>query len=330
MAEQELLLDILTILGAALVGGLLARSVKLPAILGFVAAGMAVGPGTPGPVGDVENVRRAADLGVVMLMFSIGIQFSFGHLIEFRRVIFVGGSLQILSVLALGFAAGQALGLDPGPSLVVGFFATNTSTVVLTRVLAGRREVGSDYGAASTNISVLQDISAVLMVIAVPSLAGGSFSVGDAALAIPKGALLVAGTFALSRWVLPYVWQEIARSGSREVSLLAGVVLALGLAAGSASLGLSIAFGAFLAGLALSENRYGYLTLSDILPLREIFASVFFVSIGMLISPAVLWHEPTVVLTLTLLIVLAKGGLSTLALRVAGLDLQRALLSDFC
>jgi CPA2 family monovalent cation:H+ antiporter-2 len=327
MAEQELLLDTLVILGAALVGGFLARGLRLPTILGFIVAGMLVGPGTPGPVGDVDNVRRAADLGVIMLMFSVGIQFSFAHLIEYRRVIFFGGGLQILATVCLGFVTGQLLGLDLGAALVVGFFAANTSTVVLTKVLAGRREVGSDYGAASTNISVLQDISAVVMIIAVPSLAGGAFATTDAALAIPKGLFLIAVTYFLSTQILPRVWQAIAKSGSREVSLLAGLVLAFGLASGSASLGLSIAFGAFLAGLALSENRFGYLTLSDIVPLREIFASVFFVSMGMLIAPDVLWQAPITVLALVLLVVFAKAVLGALALRAVGFDLPRALVS---
>jgi CPA2 family monovalent cation:H+ antiporter-2 len=327
VAERELLLDIFFILGAAFLGGALLRSLRLPPVLGFIAAGLVLGPGTPGPVSDVENVRRAADLGVIMLMFSVGIQFSFSHLIRNKRVILVGGGIQIASTIVLGLAAGQLLGLSLGASLIVGFFAANTSTVIATKILAGTHESGTDHAAAATNVSILQDISAVIMIIAVPSLAGDSFPVQKVALAIPTGLALVGGTYLLSTYFLPVVWQAIARGGSREVSLLAGVVLAVGLAAGSASLGLSIAFGAFLAGVALSENRYGYLALSDIIPLRELFTSVFFVAMGMLIVPDVIWEEPLLVAGLVVLVVVVKGFASTVSLAVAGLNLRSAVLA---
>lgn len=327
MAEQDLLLDILLILGAALFGAVTLRILRLPPILGFLAAGMAIGPGTPGPVGDVENVRRAADIGVVLLMFSIGIQFSFGHLVRNKRVILLGGGFQIVATVLLGFLLSNAMGLGPAEALIVGFFAANTSTVVATKVLSGTREDGSEHGAAAINVSVLQDIAAVIMIITVPSLAGGSFPLTQVALAVPAGLLLIAGTYLASTKLLPLVWRTIAHGGSREVSLLAGIVLAIGLAAGSASLGLSIAFGAFLAGLALSENRFGYLTLSDIIPLRELFASVFFVSMGMLIVPEVLWERPLLVAGLVVLVVVGKALVSTLSLSVVGMPVRTAVLS---
>ena len=318
MAEQALVLEVLLILGAALAGGALSRALRLPTVVGFLLAGLAIGPGTPGPVADTESVRRAADIGVVLLMFTLGIQFSFATLVQHRRVIFLGGAIQIVATVILGILA---------PAFVVGFFAANTSTVVAVKMLEAHRQSGTDFGLAATNISILQDMCAVGMIIAVPSLAGASFAFDEVALAIPKGLLLVGATYVAAKLLLPWVWRRLIRSQSREVSLMGGLVLAIGLAALSTTLGLSIVFGAFLAGLALSENRFGYLTLSDIIPLRELFASVFFVSMGMLVMPEVVVDAPWTVLTLVVLIVAAKSLVSSFALQVAGLPLRSAVLA---
>jgi len=323
--NSELFRDILLVVAAALAGGVIAQALRLPTIIGFLVAGVAISPNTPGPVGNLEDVAHAADIGVILLMFGIGIQFSFRQMLQYRRLTLVGGGGQIALTIALGFIAGQALDFSAEQSIVLGFLAANTSTVVAVKVLEGRRQLKSAPGIATINICILQEIGAVLMVIVVPSLAGATFDPTEILLAVIKGFGLIAATYVLGTRVLPIVWRRIAMARSRELSLLAALVLAVGLAAGSGLLGLSIAFGAFLAGLALSENEFGHSTLADITPLRDVFASVFFLSMGMLIDPEVLWENATTVLVALLVFVVGKALIAATTVRIGGLTLAQAI-----
>lgn len=327
MENSELFRDVLLVVAAALVGGAIAQALRLPTIIGFLVAGVAIGPNTPGPVGNLEDVALAADIGVILLMFGIGVHFSFRQLVEYRRLTLLGGGGQILSTVVLGFLAGQALGFSTDQSLVFGFLAANTSTVVAVKLLEGRRQLTTAPGMAAINVCILQEMAAVLMVITVPSLGGASLDAGELAFAIVKGVALIAATYVLGTRILPVVWRRIAHARSRDLSLLAALVLAVGLAAGSGLLGLSIAFGAFLAGLALSENEFGHSTLADITPLRDVFASVFFLSMGMLIDPEVLWQEPSTVLVALIIFVAGKALLAGISLRFAGLTLGQAIVT---
>ncbi len=327
MENSELFRDILLVAVAALIGGGIAQALRLPTIIGFLVAGVVISPHTPGPVGNVEDITHAADIGVILLMFGIGIQFSFRHLLDYRRLTLLGGGGQIFLTITIGFLVGTLLGFNTEVAIILGFLAANTSTVVVVKILEGRRQLKSVPGIAAVNVCILQEFGAVLMVIIVPSLGGEAFAVGDILLAIVTGVLLIAATYVLSTRILPIVWRRVAYARSSELSLLAALVLAVGLAAGSGLLGLSIAFGAFLAGLALSENEFGHSTLSDVIPLRDIFASVFFISMGMLIDPEVLWNEPDVVLAMFVLFVVGKGFVAGLSMRLAGLTLGQAILT---
>jgi CPA2 family monovalent cation:H+ antiporter-2 len=327
MEDSDLFLQVLLVAIAALLGGGIAQALRIPTIIGFLLAGVAIGPNTPGFTGDIDDVARAADVGVILLMFGIGIQLSFRQIAPYRRMILLGGGLQIVTSMILGVVIGLLLGLSWEAALVIGFFIPHTSTVVSGKVLERRGEQLSAHSIAGVNISILQDLSSVLMVIVILSLAEGGFATVDLGLAVLKGLALIGMTFVISIYILPSVWRWIALARSRELSLLSALTLAVGLATGSALLGLSIAFGAFLAGLALSENEYGHATLADIFPLREIFASVFFVSMGMLIEPAVLWEDPGTVAALAIAVVAGKGILTFLSVRVAGLTMQSAVMT---
>lgn len=305
----------------------MAQLLRLPTIVGFLVAGIAIGPNGLGPVGDIESIGRAADLGVILLMFGVGMHLSFRQLIEQRRVLLLGGGLQIILTLLIGFAAGEFLGFSSSEALVLGFISSISSTMVAVKVLEGRQETRTAPAIAAINVLIFQDLAAVVMVITVPAIGGGGFDPTELALAMGKGLLLIGATYILSVYVLPQIWRRIAYSRSRDLSLLGALTLAVGLAAGSGLLGLSIAFGAFLAGLAVSENAYGHATLSDVIPLREIFASVFFVLIGMLAQPEVLWHETETVVAILLVITLGKALVSAAALRLVGLSLGSAIVA---
>ena len=327
MSESDLYLDLLLVTTAAFVGGAVAQLLRLPTIVGFLVAGVAIGPNGPGPVGDIENIGRAADFGVILLMFGVGMHLSFRQLIEQRRVLIIGGGLQVILTLILGFAAGELLGLGSNAALVLGFIVAISSTMVAVKVLEGRQETRTTPASAAIKILIFQDLAAVVMVIIVPALGGGSFDTTELALAMGKGVLLIGSTYLLSVYILPEIWRRIAYSRSRDLSLLGALTLAVGLAAGSGLLGLSIAFGAFLAGLAVPENAYGHATLSDVIPLREIFSSIFFVLIGMLAEPQILWHETETVLAILLVITAGKALVSAAALRLVGLSLGSAIVA---
>jgi monovalent cation:H+ antiporter-2, CPA2 family len=327
VADSELFLDILLVTSAAFVGGVIAHYFRLPTIVGFLAAGVAIGPATPGPVGRVEDVERIADLGVILLMFGLGIQFSFRQMVAHRRLTLGGGALQIVLTGLLGLLLGVAAGLAWQAALILGFLVANTSTVVAVKVLEARRQVASVHGTAALSISIVQDLSAVLMILVIPSLGGDALLAIDVLLALGKGTLLIAVAYLMSTYLLPVVWRHLARTRSRELSLLAALTLAIGLAAGSALLGLSLAFGAFLAGLAVSESEFGYQTLADIIPLREIFATVFFIGMGMLIVPSAAIDDAPMVALIVATIVIGKGLISMAAVRFVGLALGPAIMT---
>jgi CPA2 family monovalent cation:H+ antiporter-2 len=323
--HSELFVDILLVTGAAFIGGYVAHLLRLPTIIGFLAAGIAIGPNTPGPAGNVEDIEVLAELGVIFLMFGLGIQVSFRDLIQLRRVALAGGAAQVVVTAIVAFAASPLLGLDWQGGVVLAFLVAISSTVVALKLLESRGETSSLHGKAAVAILIFQDLAVIVMILILPSLGGGGLDYGGFLAALGKGAVMIAIAYVLATKVVPSVWRQIAFRRSRELSLLASLTLAVGLATGSALLGLSVAFGAFLAGLAVSESEFGFQTLSDILPLREVFATVFFVAIGMLIVPDVLFDQPLIVAGIILLTVCAKGVITTGVVRAVGLSGADAL-----
>jgi CPA2 family monovalent cation:H+ antiporter-2 len=323
--NSDLFVDILLVTGAGFIGGYIAHSLRLPAVVGFLAAGIVIGPNTPGPAGDVDAVERVAELGVIFLMFGLGIQVSFRELIALRRIALVGGLAQVVLTCLTAWAAAPVLGLDWRGGVVLGFLVAISSTVVALKVLEARGETASLHAKAGVALLVFQDLAVVVMVLILPSLGGTGVDFGRLALALAKGGALILVAYLAATFVVPAVWRHIAFRRSRELSLLASLTLAIGLATGSGLLGLSVAFGAFLAGLAVSESEFGFQTLSDIYPLRDVFATVFFVAVGMLIAPRIIIEEPAVVVGVVLLAVAAKGAVTTLVLRGVGLPGATAL-----
>ena len=312
---------------AALAGGLLAQALRLPLILGFLGAGLLIGPHTPGPVGSVEDIERIADLGVVLLMFGIGLQFSFRDLIAYRRLVIIGGSLQVGLTLVTVLITTALMGLSFRESLVLALAVSVSSTVVAVKVLESRLEVASLHGRTALVILIFQDLLAVPMMIVISSLEAETISAVDLSFSLFKGGALVVGGYLVSTHILPNAWRLVTLTRSRELSLLASLTLSLGLGAVSVLLGLSLAFGAFLAGLIISESEYGHQTLVDIIPLRDLFATVFFVGMGMLISPHAIVESPELVVAVILLVVVAKGLIAGVAVRIAGLDGSSAIMT---
>ncbi|MEX1254856.1 MAG: cation:proton antiporter [Dehalococcoidia bacterium] len=310
--ERELIVDLIIIIGAAAGGGLLASALRLPVILGYLAAGLVVGNYIPFLEMDVARVEDIAELGVALLLFSLGVQFSLTELRDVRRVAIFGGLAQIALTIAMGIAIGLAFGLDSNASLLLGAAMSLSSTMVVLKLLDARGEIDTLHGRVALGLLLVQDLAVVPLVILVPAIAGetGLPLLQELALAAGKAALLLGAGYVLASRVVPWFLFRIAATGSRELFLLAVLSLAFGLAAGSFALGLSIAFGAFLAGLIISESEFSHQTLADVLPLRDVFATIFFVSMGLLIDPAAVLSDPELVAAVTAGLVLAKLALT--------------------
>ena len=316
MEDVGLVGDLAVVAAAAVVGGAIARFLRLPTVIGYLAAGIALGPNTPGPSGDIEDVRLIADLGVALLMFTLGVRFSFREMNELKGMA-LGGGFGVTALMGLvGCGAGLALGVDIEEAVIVGMVVSISSSMVALRLMEDRGLVGAVPGRLTVSVALSQDIAVIPMLTLIPVIAGdGGNFVLELLWAATKAIALIAGLWIISTLLLPRVLGRIAGSRTRELFLILVIALALGTATLSAEAGLSIAFGAFLAGLLISESEYSYRALVEVLPLREVFAIVFFVGIGMLIDPDSFIDDPHLVFGI------AGVGLAVKAVLIGGVGI---------
>lgn len=291
----------------ALLLGALAHRLKLPPMIGYVGAGLAVGPFTPGYVADREQVFALADIGVALLMFSIGLHFSIRELVAVGRVVLLGTPIQVAVAMGAGTAFGVWLGWSLVESLFIGAAIAICSSVVLVKVAGEGTLQATIHGRLAIGVSIMQDLLTVLLVVLLSALASESDDLlGDAAVSggLALGFLLL--VVVVGSRVLPPILAMVANLGSRELFVIAVAVLAIGTAALATLVGVSVALGAFVAGLAVSESDLTASVLGEVVPLRELFSTLFFVSVGILLQPAVLLGSLPIVAALLVLIVLAK------------------------
>jgi CPA2 family monovalent cation:H+ antiporter-2 len=308
--EISLLANLAIALVVAFVGGLLARQIGLPTIVGYLLAGMAIGPFTPGFVGDVEDIRQLAEIGVIFLMFGVGLHFSLKDLWDVRQVALPGAMLQMAIATGLGFALSQLWGWAPLSGLMLGLSISIASTVVLLRGLMDNGLLSTTAGRIAVGWLVMEDLATVLILVMLPILFGGhnEQSLWSAILSLLKVTLFVTVVLFIGRRLLPKLLDVIVATRSRELFILAAVAIALGTAFGAATFfDVSLALGAFLAGVVLNETQFSHQIGDDVLPFRETFAVIFFVSVGMIVNPVYLWANAGQVLALTALIVLGKS-----------------------
>jgi CPA2 family monovalent cation:H+ antiporter-2 len=304
----------------ALVLGFAAVLMKLPALVGYLLAGVMIGPATPGFVADVQISAQLAEIGVMLLMFGVGLHFSLADLMAVRRIAVPGAVLQIVAATAMGGAAALAWGWSLGGALVFGLALSVASTVVLLKALEARNAVDSGNGRIAIGWLVVEDLAMVLVLVLLPPVAGllgaegGQAQPGGASvwLTLGKTLLAVAGFIALmlvvGRRAFPWILWQVNRTGSRELFTLCVVAAAVSIAYASAKLfGVSFALGAFFAGMVLRESQFSQRAAEETLPLRDAFAVLFFVSVGMLFDPAVLVDSPWRVLLVVAIIVLGKS-----------------------
>lgn len=292
---------------AALVLGALANRLRLPPMIGYVAAGLAVGPFTPGFVADREEVLALADIGVALLMFSIGLRFSIGELRSVGALLLGGTPLQVALTMGLGTGAGLALGWRPLEALFVGAAVAVCSTVVMVK-LAGETALHSTtWGRTAIGVSVVQDLLTVVLVVILSALGGAERDPARLLLAAALSIGFVAVVIVVGSRVLPRLLAGVAHLGSRELFVIAVAVIAIGTASVAHQVGVSIALGAFVAGLALADSDLTASVLGEIVPLRELFSTFFFVSIGLLLQPAAVAGALPAVLLLLLIVTLGKA-----------------------
>jgi CPA2 family monovalent cation:H+ antiporter-2 len=309
MDELPLLVNIAMALALAFLGGLLARRVGLPTIVGYLFAGIAIGPFTPGFVGDVGTIRQLAELGVIFLMFGVGLHFSFRDLWRVRDIAVPGAIGQTLLVALLGVGLGQLWGWPLSTSIIVGLALSVASTVVLLRSLMDTSLLNTTAGQAAVGWLVMEDLLTVVILILLPALAPaeGGFSLVGLGITLLKAAAFVGLVAFVGRWLIPWLLLRIARTRSHELFILATLAIALGTAIGAAELfGASLALGAFVAGAVVSESPLSHQVGADVLPFREAFSVLFFVSVGMLVNPLFLLHNIGPVLAITAIIMIAK------------------------
>ena len=309
MHEITLLINIAVALVVAFIGGVIARRIGLPTIAGYLLAGIAIGPFTPGFVGDTETISQLAELGVIFLMFGVGLHFSLKDLWRVRSIAIPGALGQIAFATLLGFGLSRFWGWSISAGIILGFAISIASTVVLLRGLMDNGLLNTSHGQATIGWLILEDLATVLILVLMPTLSNtaNGFNWGELGLTLLKAAGFVLLSMFAGTRLIPWILMRIAHTRSRELFILAILAIALGIALGAAELfGVSLALGAFVAGVVVSESPLSHQVGADILPFRDSFAVLFFVSIGMLVNPIYLYNNIGPVLALTALIVIAK------------------------
>ena len=312
--EATFFRDLAYVFGAAVMGGAVAKLLRQPLILGYVLGGFLIGPFTPGPtLSGIHEFEVLAEIGVILLMYSIGLEFSFGELLEVKWVAVFGGPLGILLSVGLGAGTGWLMGWGTIQGIAVGAIVSVASTMVLSRLLADRGELRSPHGNVMIGITLVEDLAVVVLTVLLPSLShltGSHFL--SLLIAIGKALLILVPVMFVAAKLVPPLMKRVEGTGNDELYVL--VVLALGFATAAVTqaVGLSLALGAFLAGLMVSECKTSEKMLDKLSPLRDAFVALFFVTIGVLVDPRILVSKPSLWGAIVVLTMLGKFAIWTL------------------
>jgi len=324
----DVLQQLVILLAASVLIIFVSHKIKLPPVVGFLLTGILIGPGGFSLVKDSQTIDVLAEIGVVMLLFMIGLEFTLDRLKRIQRYFWVGGGFQVVLTTSAAVLVLLLLGVPLKEAIFYGFLVSLSSTAVVLKILSDRNETDAPQGRISLGILIFQDMAVVPMIALVPVLA----SVRAASpVAIFSRFLLSAGAiaavFAVARFLMPRILHLVVGTRIREIFLIACLFICLGMALLTSSLGLSLALGAFLAGVVISESDYSHQVVSDILPFRDVFNSLFFISIGMLLHTGDVWHSRAVVAGLVLSILLLKAAIVFLTVRILGYDSRVAVLT---
>jgi len=305
--ELGVLKDIVIIFALSTFVNFIFTRIKIPAIIGYLITGVIAGPNLLGLISSPGNVRVMADIGVILLMFTIGLEFSLNHLLRIRRTVFFGGFLQLILTAGVTMLLARTYNMDWKAALFVGFLTALSSTAVVLKLLQERSELTSHYGRTIVGILIFQDIILVPLLLLTPMLAGNSADIGhDLLMLFLKTIGIIAFIYVGNRWLMPRLLHVIALTRSHELFLMSILLICLAVALLTNELGMSVAFGAFLAGLMISDTEYSQSAFGNLMPFKDVFTSFFFVSIGMLLDVGFVIDHLWLVMATVLLVILLK------------------------
>ena len=319
-------LDLLKVLVTAIAGGVLARWLRLPVIVGYLVGGIIIGPGF-GWIQDTETIQSLAEIGVVLLLFAIGLEFSLKELLRLGKIAILGGIAQILLSAAAGFGLGKLVGLGDTGAVFFGFIIALSSTMVVLKLLMERGEMDTAHGRIMLGILLVQDLSVVPILVIMPAVGGGTGELwSELGIAILKAAGFIGVMLVLGIWVLPWFLKKVAGQRSRELFMLTVIVVCLAAAFGTYYFGLSAAFGAFAAGLLISQSGFARQAFADIMPLRDTFAALFFVSLGMLADLSFIGDNLGAIIIVVTVVMLVKFLICSSITRIFGYGHKTVLM----
>lgn len=300
--------DLSIIVVAGFIGAIIAQQLKQPLVLGYILAGVLVGPYTGVvPITEIHNIELLAEIGVALLLFGLGLEFSLKELKLVRNIALLGTHIQILITMAFGFVIGRVLGFEAVPSLWLGALLSLSSTMITLKTLMSQGRLGTLSSRVMIGMLIVQDLVVIPMMIVLPTLNKPDSGLTTLVLAVLQATVFLLVMIFLGTRLIPRLMAYIANWNSRELFLLAVTAIGLGIGYTTYLFGLSFAFGAFVAGLVLNQSDYGHQALSDIIPVRDLFVLLFFVSVGMLLDPAFLFNHWRSILLIVLLISIGKA-----------------------
>lgn len=325
---MHLLNDILILFGVSSIVLFLCSSFRIPSIVGFLLTGIIIGPHGFALVKSIHEVEILAEIGVVLLLFAIGIEFSFKDLMRIKRAVLLGGSLQIVVTISVVYVIALFIINSQGMAIFYGFLMALSSTAIVLKLLHERAEIESPHGQNSLALLIFQDLIIVPMMLITPFLANSSANSEESLLILGLKVLgLLVFILIASRWLIPSLLDAVVKTRNRELFLLVLIVLCLLIALGTAKIGLSLALGAFLAGLIISESEFSHQALANILPFRDLFISFFFISIGMLLNILFVSQHITTISLLTLCVIVVKCIVIVFVSLLIGLPLRTAVIT---
>jgi CPA2 family monovalent cation:H+ antiporter-2 len=333
MQEQEafILRELIILLAVSLPITYLFHRIKLPALVGFLITGVLIGPHGAAVITETRIVERLADIGVVLLLFAVGLEFSIEDILKSGKQFFVGGIIQVVLTIAAVVGIAVVVGYRLPQAVFFGFLASLSSTAIVLKMYTDRAELDSVHGRLGTGILLFQDIAVVPMMLLLPVLAqaasAGQVSFLSVLSSLAKALLGLLGVYFSARQVVPFLLHQVIRLRNREMFFLLVVLLCLGTAWVTYSLGLSLALGAFLAGLIISESEYSHHIVAEIMPFRDYFASIFFISIGMLLHTAYFREHWLVLAAMVLALIVLKSGMVSLTATLLRYPVRTAMLT---
>ncbi|MBN1211854.1 MAG: cation:proton antiporter [candidate division Zixibacteria bacterium] len=327
MHDLTYLRDLVIILGLAVAVVAVLHRLKIPSIAGFIIAGIIVGPGALALISDISKVELLAEIGVALLLFGIGLELSLERLKRLWWAVIIGGLVQVGLSILIAFGVASLMGYSARTSLFIGFLLAVSSTAIVLRGLETRGELDAPHGRLTLGILVFQDLCVVPMMLAIPLLSGGDASMGDLLKTLGNAVLVIVGVLVAARFIVPHVLHFIARTRQRHLFVLSVLLICIGTAWVISRAGVSLALGAFLAGLVVAGSEYRQQALADMISFKDVFTSIFFISVGMLLTPANVINNIVAVLLLLAAILVGKFIVVFITATIMRLPLRACVLT---